>query len=86
MRVSQISVAYDAQQHLSQLALSPYLRVEAFDFQVRDQEFDGLLIDLVLPYLAEVDHVVEKRGVGHAGQTVWLERRLDEIHFLLRNV
>lgn len=68
------------------LKLSVYLRVKAFNVKIRHQELDGLLVYLILPHLAELDHIVEERRVRHARQTIGLERCLDEVHFLLGNV
>lgn len=62
------------------------LRVEALDLKIGYEELDGLLVDLVLSELAEVDDVVEESRVGHAGQAVGLERSLEKLHLLLGDV
>lgn len=63
-----------------------HLRIEAFNLEIRHQKLDGFLVNLVLPQLAKFDHVVEEGRVGHARQTVGLEGRLDEVHFLLGDI
>ena len=63
-----------------------HLRVESFDVEIGDEELDGLLVDLVLAHLTELNDVTQERRVGHTCQTVRLEGSLEEVHLFFRDV